>query len=246
MGDVRGGSARAAQRQSPVAAQDDDRGARHVPPFHDGGVPRSEGAAEAIGANALLARAGATYHDVGKTAPALLLFPRTRRTGTSTTPCRPRERGSSSLRTSAMRSHCCKNIGFPRPVRAIAAEHHGTTLVAYFYFKARQAAGDRGVGRERVSAIRGRARPRARARSSCWRIAAIGSGAVLGDATSEQVAEMVQQGHPRQARDDGQFADVPHHHAGGWHGWEKSFLVTFSGMFTRPASASPDEEEELK
>ena len=32
--------ARAAQRQSPVAAQDDDRGARHVPPFHDGGVPR--------------------------------------------------------------------------------------------------------------------------------------------------------------------------------------------------------------
>ena len=66
--------ARAAQRQSPVAAQDDDRGARHVPPFHDGGVPRrgrSRGHWRPM--RCWLAQVRHT-HDVGKLRRPLLLF----------------------------------------------------------------------------------------------------------------------------------------------------------------------------
>ena len=100
-----------------------------------------------------------------------LTFPRTRRTGTSTTPCRPRRARHSSLRTSAMRSHCCKNIGSPRPCAPLPQSTMARRSWPIFTSKPdrRRATG---AWKRARSAIRGRARPRARARSSCWRIAA--------------------------------------------------------------------------
>ena len=102
----------------------------------------AEAAAERIGANALLARAGAYLHDVGKL-------------------CRPEyfiennmgmpslhENLSPTLSGLILTAHTkdgveiARQYGVPTPLRRIVAEHHGTMVVEYFYNKALKEAGN--------------------------------------------------------------------------------------------------------
>lgn len=201
----------------------------------------AEGAAEAIGANALLARAGATYHDVGKLRrPSYFSENQTDGNIHDTLP--PAESAAFIIAHQRDAEPLLQKYRIPAAVRAIAAEHHGTTLVAYFYFKARQAAGDRGV---EESAFRYPG-PRPSTRESAIVMLADSCEAAvrsLGDATSEQVAEMVHK-VIRGKLDDGQFADCPITMQ-ELARVEKSFLVTFSGIL-HDRVRYPDEEEELK
>lgn len=94
----------------------------------------AERAAERIGADALLARAGAYYHDVGKLA-APQFFVENMLDGQPS----PHDELDPAESARIIRSHVTEGIalakqyGLPAPVRAFIPEHHGTRMVTYFY-----------------------------------------------------------------------------------------------------------------
>lgn len=96
----------------------------------------SEAAAEAIGADGLLARVGAYYHDLGKTKrPQFFIENQIHREN-------PHDRISPNLSKTIIISHSRDGVELlqkhkiPEPIQDIAAQHHGTTLLKFFYHKA--------------------------------------------------------------------------------------------------------------
>lgn len=96
----------------------------------------AEGAARAIGADTLLARAGAYYHDIGK-----LVRPRffaENQLGLRN----PHDDAAPEQSAFIITAHVREGVALaerarlPKPVVDIIAQHHGTSLVAYFYRKA--------------------------------------------------------------------------------------------------------------
>ena len=98
----------------------------------------SEAGAKAIGANGLLARVGAYYHDVGKLKRPLFF------SENQTEKENPHDKMTPSLSTFVITNHTkdgfelAKKHKLPLVIRNIIKEHHGTTLVQYFYHKASQ------------------------------------------------------------------------------------------------------------
>jgi putative nucleotidyltransferase with HDIG domain len=101
----------------------------------------AERAAEAIGADALLTRVGAYYHDVGKTIRPFFFIEN--RSDTAD----PHARLDSFTSAQVIVTHVRDGIDLarkhhlPRRVIEFIPEHHGTSLVAYFYHQAVQQAG---------------------------------------------------------------------------------------------------------
>lgn len=98
----------------------------------------AESAAEAIGADGLLARVGAYYHDLGKTKrPQFFIENQINKDN-------PHDKISPHLSKTIIVSHpkdgveMLKEYRIPEPLQDIAAQHHGTTLLKYFYFKAKE------------------------------------------------------------------------------------------------------------
>ncbi|MBM7867996.1 HDIG domain-containing protein [Heliobacterium gestii] len=98
-----------------------------------------EAAAEMIGADALLVRLGAYYHDVGKIRrPAF--FIENQAPGQN-----PHDKIAPSLSTLIITSHVkdgaelCREAGLPPQVVDLVEQHHGNTLVSFFYHRAREA-----------------------------------------------------------------------------------------------------------
>ncbi|MGE5474507.1 MAG: HD family phosphohydrolase [Ignavibacteriales bacterium] len=97
----------------------------------------SEVATEAIGGNALLARVGAYYHDIGKLRRPYF-FKENQFTDN------PHERMTPSLSTLVITSHTrdgaelAGEYGIPMAIKDIILQHHGTTLVAFFFHKAKK------------------------------------------------------------------------------------------------------------
>lgn len=96
----------------------------------------AESAAEAIGANGLLARVGAYYHDLGKTKrPTFFIENQLNMEN-------PHDKISPSLSKNIIISHTkdgvqmLKEHKLPVPIQDIAMQHHGTSLLKYFYNKA--------------------------------------------------------------------------------------------------------------
>lgn len=96
----------------------------------------AENAAEAVGANPLLTRTGAYYHDVGKTLRPYF-FTENQLGGDS-----PHESIAPELSKRILTAHTKDGVelaakfGLPEQVQQIILEHHGTTPVMYFYHKA--------------------------------------------------------------------------------------------------------------
>lgn len=96
----------------------------------------SEAAAEEVGGNPLIARVGAYYHDVGKLKRPLF-FKENQFNGEN-----PHDKINPSLSTLIITSHTkdgaelAKKYKLPTAIRDIIIQHHGQTLVAYFYHKA--------------------------------------------------------------------------------------------------------------
>ncbi|MFA5341057.1 MAG: HDIG domain-containing metalloprotein [Clostridia bacterium] len=97
----------------------------------------AEEAAEAIGANGLLARVGAYYHDIGKlNRPAFFGENQSSKTGN------PHNTMTPQLSATIITSHTTEGVDLakqaklPPSIRDIVVEHHGTTQVQYFYHKA--------------------------------------------------------------------------------------------------------------
>ena len=97
----------------------------------------AEVATEAINGNALLARVGAYYHDVGK-------LKRPNFFKENQLSDNPHDKMTPNLSTLVITSHTSDGAEIalkfkvPLAVREIISQHHGTTLAAYFYYKAKK------------------------------------------------------------------------------------------------------------
>jgi putative nucleotidyltransferase with HDIG domain len=97
----------------------------------------AEAAAEAVGGNSLLARVGAIYHDIGKVKRPYFFIDN--QFGGEN----PHDRLSPSLSALIIASHVrdglelAREHGLPPVIQDMIAQHHGTTVIRYFYEKAR-------------------------------------------------------------------------------------------------------------
>ena len=101
----------------------------------------AEAGAEAIGANALLARVGSYYHDVGKLRrPSFFIENQAGQDN-------PHDTTSPTLSALIITSHVreglelAREYRLPREITDIIKQHHGTSLVTYFYNKASEGDG---------------------------------------------------------------------------------------------------------
>lgn len=97
----------------------------------------SESAADAVGGNSLLARVGSFYHDIGKTKRPYF-FKENQLTSEN-----PHDKINPSLSSLIITGHIkdgielAKKYKLPREIIDFIEQHHGDTLVAYFYHKAK-------------------------------------------------------------------------------------------------------------
>ncbi|HTX55383.1 MAG TPA: HDIG domain-containing protein [Candidatus Baltobacteraceae bacterium] len=100
----------------------------------------AEAASEAIGANALLSRVGAYYHDIGKTRHPNYFIENNPDAGIR------HEKLSPNLSRAMVMSHIKEGLemgrayGIPEVLLDMIPQHHGTRLVSFFYQRARESA----------------------------------------------------------------------------------------------------------
>jgi putative nucleotidyltransferase with HDIG domain len=98
----------------------------------------AEAACNAIGANGLLARVGAYYHDIGKLKKPQY-FVENQVKGRN-----PHDKLKPTTSAAIIRNHVrdglelAEEYGVPRAIRAFITEHHGTGQISYFMEKARE------------------------------------------------------------------------------------------------------------
>ncbi len=187
----------------------------------------AEGAAEAIGANALLARTGAMYHDVGKLRrPMYFKENQSDRNIHDTLP--PDESAGFIIAHVRDAEALLSKYRMPSEIRKIVSEHHGTTLAAYFYYRAKKQAAEGETVSERGFRYPG-GTPSTR-ESAVVMLADSCEAAVrsLQDPSREDIANMVDKVIQGKI-EDGQLANCPLTF-GELARIEKSFLVTFNGL----------------
>ena len=98
----------------------------------------SENAALAVGANPILCRACSLFHDIGKMAQPHYFTENQGEFGN------PHNRQNPAMSALIIKSHVKEGIemardsGLPKIIRDVIRQHHGTTLVKYFYHQAKQ------------------------------------------------------------------------------------------------------------
>ncbi|WP_170158441.1 HD family phosphohydrolase [Aquisalibacillus elongatus] len=97
----------------------------------------SESACEAIGANGLLARVASYYHDVGKAIKPHMFIENQNKGKNPHDSLPPEESARIILEHPKDSARLLKEHGLPKEVIDIAEQHHGTTLLKYFYYKAK-------------------------------------------------------------------------------------------------------------
>ena len=164
----------------------------------------AERAADRIGANPLVARVGAYYHDVGKlVAPGFFVE---NQSGES-----PHEGLDPLQSTRVIQRHVtggveiARKAGLPEAIVQFVPQHHGTRLVAYFY---RRAAEVNPVIDPELFRYPG---PRPRTREAALVMLADGCEATVrasADHSTERIREIVE-GLVRERIEEGQFDDCP-------------------------------------
>ena len=165
----------------------------------------TEAACRAIGANALLARVGCYYHDIGKLAKPQY-FVENQRKGQN-----PHDKLKPATSASIIRNHVREGMelaaehGVPRAVRAFITEHHGTASIAYFLEKAKER--DSGVNPSEF------AYPGPRPQSAETAVAMLADGVeaavrVLSEPNPERVREVVDH-ILKQRIEQGELRDAP-------------------------------------
>ncbi|MCP8616899.1 HD family phosphohydrolase [Salirhabdus salicampi] len=98
----------------------------------------SEAACEAIGANGLLARVAAYYHDIGKTIkPGYFIENQMGRENPHDFML-PDESANIIIQHPYHGAKLLKEYKLPKEIIDICEQHHGTTLLKYFYYKAKE------------------------------------------------------------------------------------------------------------
>lgn len=150
-----------------------------------------ERACNAIGANALLARVGAYYHDVGKLSKPQY-FIENQPVGRN-----PHDKLKPAMSAAIVRSHVPEGLRLahearlPAGVRAFIAEHHGTQQISFFLARARELAGDEQSVNPHDFSYAG-PKPQSRETAVLMLADSVESAAhVLADPTPERLREMV-------------------------------------------------------
>lgn len=105
----------------------------------------SEAAAESVGANGLLCRVGSFYHDVGKTKRPMYFIENQNGGANPHDKLEPKVSASIIIAHARDGADMLKAHKLPKPIRDIAEQHHGTTFLKFFYYKAVKQAKDQGV-----------------------------------------------------------------------------------------------------
>ncbi|HEY7767080.1 HDIG domain-containing metalloprotein [Longimicrobium sp.] len=150
----------------------------------------AEAVCNAIGANALLARVGVYYHDVGKITKPLYFIenqPRGRN---------PHDRLKPAMSAAVVRSHVVEGLRLaaeyrlPQAVRDFIAQHHGTQPISFFMEQARKADPEARLNPAEFSY--GGPRPQTRETAVVMIADSVESAArVLHDPTPERIRELV-------------------------------------------------------
>ncbi|KKE80713.1 hypothetical protein WH51_01120 [Bacilli bacterium VT-13-104] len=98
----------------------------------------SETACEAIGANGLLARVGAYYHDIGKTVKPHYFVENQLSIQNPHDFISPKQSAEIIIRHPYDGANYLKKYKMPKEIIDIALQHHGTSLLKYFYFKEKE------------------------------------------------------------------------------------------------------------
>lgn len=164
-----------------------------------------EAAANAIGANGLLARVGAYYHDIGKLKKPQY-FVENQPKGRN-----PHDKLKPATSAQIIRNHVTAGLELaeeyklPKAVRAFITEHHGTGAITYFYEKAKE--------RDGTANPQDYAYPGPNPRSAETAICMLADGVeasmrVLNDPTPEKIREVIDH-IVRQRMEAGQLNDAP-------------------------------------
>lgn len=98
----------------------------------------AEAAAETIGANSLLAKAGGLFHDIGKLKNPQA-FVENQQNGINIHETIPPEKSAAILKSHVEYGvELGKKYNLPQPIIDIIKQHHGTKLMKYFYAKAKE------------------------------------------------------------------------------------------------------------
>ncbi|MDX8364190.1 HD family phosphohydrolase [Cytobacillus sp. IB215665] len=98
----------------------------------------SEAACEAIGANGLLARVGSYYHDIGKTKRPQFFIENQMNIENPHNNIAPQLSKNIIIAHATEGAEMLRKHKLPTEIVDIAAQHHGTSLIKYFYHKAQQ------------------------------------------------------------------------------------------------------------
>lgn len=98
----------------------------------------SESACEAIGANGLLARVGAYYHDIGKTVRPHYFIENQLSINNPHDVIAPKQSADIIISHPYDGADMLRKYRLPQEVIDIAEQHHGTSLIKYFYFKEKE------------------------------------------------------------------------------------------------------------
>lgn len=98
----------------------------------------SETACEAVGANGLLARVGAYYHDIGKTARPHYFIENQLSIKNPHDDLDPLQSAEIIIRHPYDGAEMLIKQKLPKEIIDIAKQHHGTTLLKYFYYKEKE------------------------------------------------------------------------------------------------------------
>jgi putative nucleotidyltransferase with HDIG domain len=150
-----------------------------------------EAACHAIGANSLLGRVGAYYHDVGKLSKPQY-FIENQPVGRN-----PHDKLKPAMSAAIVRSHVPEGLRLaeearlPAAVKAFIAEHHGTQQISFFYERAREADPEGNVNPQDFSYLG--PRPQSKETAVLMLADSVESAAhVLQDPTPERLRELVE------------------------------------------------------
>lgn len=102
----------------------------------------ADAACEAIGANGLLARVGSYYHDIGKTKRPSFFIENQMQLDNPHDNLPPDKSAEIIIEHVYEGSTILKKFHMPKEIIEIADQHHGTTLLKFFYHKALQSGND--------------------------------------------------------------------------------------------------------
>jgi len=166
----------------------------------------SEAACDAIGANGLLARVGAYYHDVGKIKKPEYFVenqPRGRN---------PHDKLKPATSAAIIRNHVREGVeladehGLPAGLQAFILEHHGTGRITYFLQKAKERDGN---GVDPIDFEYPGPVPQTAETAICMLADGVEASAhVLHDATPQKIREVIDH-IVRQRIDQGQLREAP-------------------------------------